>query len=76
MTAETFLQYVNNFDEVMSGDDNDFEVLSGTQIVERIVKLDQIISEPDVIKIKPKSRKCLFDTEPQSGYYDVIEFSH
>jgi hypothetical protein len=57
---------------VISGDSNNFEELFGTKIVERIVKVDQIISEPEVRNLKPKSRKCLFPDEPQSKYFDVI----
>lgn len=55
----------------MSGDGTDFEVLHGTLIVERMTKIDQIISEPKVIKLHPKRRKCLFASEPQSKYFDV-----
>lgn len=56
----------------MSGDDSDHELLQGTIIVERVMKIEQIISEPEVITFKPKSRKCLFSTEPQSEYFNVI----
>lgn len=56
----------------MSGDDLDYEVLYGTKIVERIIKIEQIISEPEVIELQPKSRKCLFSNEPQSKKFDVI----
>lgn len=51
----------------------DFEILHGTLIVERVMKIEQIVSEPRVRELKPKSRKCLFSDEPQSKYFDVIK---
>lgn len=60
----------------MTGDSNDYEMLHGTTIIERVIKIDQIISEPEVIQLKPKSRKCLFASEPQSKYFSVIMSSN
>lgn len=57
-------------------DGPDYEVLHGTTIIERVTKIDQIISEPGVKEIKPKSRKCLYDSEPQSEYFNVKINSH
>lgn len=56
----------------MSGDDQDYETLQGTLIIERVIKIEQIVSEAEVKELKPKSRKCLFSSEPQSKYFDVI----
>lgn len=55
----------------MNGDGLDFVSLHGTTIIERIQKIDQIVSEKRVIDFKPKSRKCLFASESRSKYFDV-----
>lgn len=64
-------QFINIFDEVMTGDGLDFVVLHGTTIIERTQKIEQMVSEPKVIDFKPKSRKCLFSSESKSKYFDV-----
>lgn len=56
----------------MSADATDYEDLQGTKIIERTMKIDQIVAEETVIKIKPKSRKCLFESEPRSKYFNVF----
>lgn len=55
----------------MSGDGKDFEILTGTTIIERSMKLEQIISEKEVRNFNTKSRRCLFPDEPQSKYFSV-----
>lgn len=55
----------------MTGDDLDFVVLHATTITKRTQKIEQIVSEPKIIKFKPKSRKCLFASESRSQYFDV-----
>lgn len=55
----------------MSGDGKDFEILTGTTIIERSMKLEQINSEKEVRNFNPKSRRCLFPDEPQSKYFGV-----
>jgi len=62
---------MDNNDEVMTADSSDYVVLKGTEIVDRVIKIEQIIAEPDLIGIKPKGRKCLFTNEPQSKYFQV-----
>jgi Amiloride-sensitive sodium channel len=38
----------------MTGDAMDYETLSGTMIIEKVIKLDQIVAEKELIPIKPK----------------------
>lgn len=72
---ETLFQYINSFDEVMSGDSYDYEVVYGTKIIEKVLKVDDMVSDVEVIELNPKSRKCLFKTEPQTNYFDVSNYS-
>lgn len=66
------MQYINSFGEVISGDDLDNVLLSGTSIKERSVKIEEVIANPSIRQFKPKSRKCRFVDEPNSDYFDVI----
>ena len=50
-----------------------FEVLSKTFIIEMTVRIEEIVADDELKNLKPKSRKCLFYSEPQSKYFDVIE---
>ncbi|CAO1413601.1 unnamed protein product, partial [Diamesa tonsa] len=63
--------YIHNEEEVTSGDDSMFEVLSGSLIIEVTLRLDEIIAHDELYDLKPKSRKCLFYNEPQSKYFDA-----
>lgn len=65
------LQYINSYNEVMSGDDLDYVELKGTDIKERTIKIDLIIANPAIRDFKPKSRKCRFVDEPESEYFNV-----
>lgn len=62
---------MDNNDEVMTADGSDFVILEGTKIVDRVIKIEQIIAEPDLIEVNPKGRKCLFTNEPQSKHFQV-----
>lgn len=55
----------------MIGDDFDSETLYNTTIIEQIIRIDQIVSEPELKALKPKSRKCLFPSESNSKYFNV-----
>jgi hypothetical protein len=65
------LQYINSYGEVISGDDLDYVMLSGTSIKERSVKIEDIVADPAIRQFKPKSRKCRFVDEPNSEYFDA-----
>lgn len=56
----------------MSGDSYDYEIVYGTKLIEKILKVDDVVSDPEVIELNPNSRKCLFTSEPQTQYFDVI----
>jgi hypothetical protein len=66
------LQFINNYNEVMTGDDFESETLYGTTIIEQVIRIDQIVSEPELKALKPKSRKCLFPSEPNTKYFNVV----
>lgn len=69
------LKFIHNEEEVITGDDTMFEVLSGSLIIEVTLRLDEIIASDELFDLKPKSRKCLFYKEPQSMYFDVMKIS-
>ena len=68
-----FEKFINNEEEVTTGDDTMFELLSKSFIIEVTLRIDEIVASDELKTLKPKSRKCLFYNEPQSKYFDVIK---
>ncbi|CRK98218.1 CLUMA_CG011581, isoform A [Clunio marinus] len=64
-------ELVHNIEDVVVGDSQDFEESDEDMAIKRTIRVDLIVAEDNVIELKPKSRKCLFRSEPNSEYFNV-----
>ncbi|KAG5680577.1 hypothetical protein PVAND_010074 [Polypedilum vanderplanki] len=67
--------FVTNFDEVTSGDNLDYVILTHSLILERNIIVDEIRADPKIRNFAPRGRKCKFPDEYNSKYYNVYTYN-
>lgn len=57
---------------MVSGDSKQFELLKNLIVKDVVLQVDEMIADANVKSLMPRQRKCLYENEPDSDYFQVF----